>query len=124
MSGSVTVVARPSTLDGCWASWEEEEQPSVVRSDMEAGGIVKVRRRYTGVSRKAAVSVALKAELYLDFLKWWGDTLRGVFPTRVMTPYKKQEVWRFTAPPKISWDDARVFTVSCELEQLPAWRNL
>jgi hypothetical protein len=125
MSGSVYIAPRPATLDGCWASWEEQQQPAVVRSDMDAGGIVKVRRRYTGIARKASVSVALKAEQYDAFLTWFNaDCLQGVYPTRVVTPYKKTEVWRFSGPPKITWEDPKVFSVQVELEQLPAWRGL
>ena len=125
MSGTIHIAARPLDLDGCWSSWEEQQQPQVVRSDMEAGGIVKVRRRYTGIARKASVSVTLKAALYNDFLAWFNvSCMGGVHPTRVETPYRKQEVWRFTGPPKISWPEANAFTVSAELEQLPAWRLL
>ena len=122
---AVTIATRPTTIDGCWASWEEKQQSNVIRTEMDQTGSVKVRRRSTGVSRIANVSRNLTAEQYDDFVQWFNVSCQGgVLPTRVVTPYKKEEIWRFTEPPQITWLDSKAFAVSCTIEQIPVWKGL
>jgi len=122
---AITIGTRPASLDGCWASWQEKQQPNVIRTDMDQPGNVKVRRRTTGISRVANVSVTLEATKYQDFLTWFNVACQGgVLPTRVTTPYGADEVWRFTEPPQISWIDPKAFSVTAQIEQLPAYRGL
>jgi hypothetical protein len=120
---AVTTGTRPADIDGCWASWSESQEPNVIRTEMDATGYIKTRRRTTGIMRMAEVSRTFEAKLYQDFLDWYNVACQqGVIPTKVMTPYGKEEIWRFTEPPQITWPDTKAFTVSCKLEQLPAWR--
>ena len=64
------VADRPDTLDGCWQTWTESQTDNVVKSAMDSG-VVKTRRRFTGIQRKAQVSVTLAADLYQDFQDWY-----------------------------------------------------
>lgn len=121
---AITIGTRPASIDGCWASWSEKAQPVVIRTSME-DGTVKVRRRSTGKLRVASVSRTFKAEDYQAFQDWFTVACQqGVIPTRVMTPYGKEEVWRFTEAPQIQWVDKKAFNVSCSLEQLAGWETL
>ena len=122
---AVTIGIRPPSLDGCWASWEEQQEPNVIRTDMEVPGYIKVRRRTTGIMRVASVSRNFEAKDYTAFMDWFNVSCQqGVNPTRMMTPYGKDEVWRFSSPPKISWIEPKAFQVKCEIEQLPEWSSL
>ena len=118
---NVPYAQRPATLDGCWASWSEQQQTNMLRTQMDSGAI-KVRRRTTGITRIAQVSVTLPATKYADFMKWFNtDCQQGVMPTLMCTPQCNEEVWRFVNPPSISWVTKNAFTASCEIERLPGW---
>ena len=122
---AVTIGTRPASLDGCWASWDEKQEPNTIRTSMEAAGYVKVRRRTTGIMRVAQVKRNFEAKDYDDFVSWFNVACQGgVVPTRMKTPYGKDEVWRFSEPPSISWIEPKAFSVSCSIEQLPAWSSL
>lgn len=122
---ALTIGTRPATIDGCWSSWDEEQQPNTIRTEMEVPGVVKVRRRTTGISRVASVTRNFKAEVYDDLMNWFNTACQGgVLPTHVKTPRGKEEVWRFSAPPKITWITEKAFNASCSIEQLPIWRGL
>ena len=122
---AVTIATRPASIDGCWATWDEKQEPNTIRTTMESAGYVKVRRRTTGVSRVANVSRNLESKYYDDFVSWFNVACQGgVLPTKVMTPYGKEEVWRFIEPPTIKWIDSGVFSVDVQIEQLPAYRGL
>ena len=121
---AITIGTRPASIDGCWASWNEKAQPVVIRTEME-DGTVKVRRRSTGKIRVAEVSRTFAATDYQAFQDWFTVACaQGVYATRVMTPYGKEEVWRFSEAPQISWIDPKAFTVSCSIEQLAGWDAL
>lgn len=118
---ALTIAARPASISGCVQSWSEADMPQVIRTSMDSG-TVKVRRRFTGIHRTANASVTLKAEQYDDFMDWYRTLcMGGVYPTRIITPYGKEEVWRFTEPPQIEWIDAKAFRATLALERLPAW---
>ena len=122
---AVTIGTRPATIDGCWASWNEKQQSNIIRTEMDQTGSVKVRRRSTGISRVANVTRNFPADKYSDFVNWFNVVCQGgVLPTRVTTPYGADEVWRFTEPPQITWLDPKAFSVSCTIEQIPAWEGL
>jgi hypothetical protein len=121
---AITIGTRPASIDGCWASWTEKAEPVVIRTNME-DGTIKVRRRSTGKLRVASVSRTFPATEYQAFQDWFTVACQqGVIPTRVMTPYGKEEVWRFTEAPQISWADPKAFNVTCALEQLSGWETL
>lgn len=121
---TINIASRPLDLAGCFQSWSEKQEPNIIRTSMESG-VVKVRRRTTGTYRKAAVSVTLNANLYKSFMDWFNiNCQQGVLPTRMVTPYKKEEVWRFTSAPQIEWVDPVAFRATFEIEQLPQWKNL
>jgi len=112
---------RPAALDGCWASWTEQDIDNVLRTDMDSG-TVKSRRRFTGRQRKAQVEVTLPRELHTDFVTWFTVNCRqGAIPTLMKTPYGTEEYWAFSEPPAISWPDRAAFTVTANLYQLSGW---
>ena len=122
---AVTIGTRPADLDGCWATWSEQQEPNVIRTQMDAPGYTKVRRRTTGISRVANVARNFDAKDYDDFMRWFNVLCQqGVIPTRIMTPYGKEEVWRITEAPQITWIDPNVFSVKVQIEQQPAWAGL
>jgi len=119
----VTYVARPIALDGCWQSWSEVDQPVTIRSAME-DGLVKVRRRFTGVYRVANVTVTLPGDLINAFWSWFRtDCQQGVVPTTMMDPQGVEGVWRFTQPPQLAYigPGTAGATFSCVIEQQPGW---
>ena len=122
---ALTIGTRPATLDGCWASWDEKQEPNTIRTDMDATGYTKVRRRTTGIMRVAQVKRNFEAKDYDDVVDWFNVACQGgVVPTRMMTPYGKEEVWRFTEPFSITWIEPKAFSVVAKIEQLPAWSTL
>lgn len=117
------IAARPPQLDGCWSSWSESQTDNVVKSEMDSG-VVKTRPRFTGIQRRAEVSVRLKAELYKDFMGWYNVFQRqGAIPTKVMTPYKEEEIWQFMSPPKIDWPEPGYFEATTALYQQSGWND-
>ena len=117
------IAARPPQLDGCWSSWSESQTDNVVKSEMDSG-VVKTRPRFTGIQRRAEVSVRLKAELYKDFMGWYNVFQRqGAIPTKVMTPYKEEEIWQFMSPPKINWPEPGYFEATTALNQQSGWND-
>jgi len=124
---TIVIASRPLTLDGCFATWSEKDAPSVLRSEMDMGGFVKVRRRTTAASWQVEAGVTLASTLYADFQSWFRvNCAAGSLPTRVKRPDGTEVVMRFTGPPGIEWleKDKGAFRVSVTLEQLPAWVGL
>ena len=123
MANTGDIGARPPQLDGCWSSWSESQTANVVKSEMDSG-VVKTRPRFTGIQRRAEVSVRLKAELYKDFMGWYNVFQRqGAIPTKVMTPYKEEEIWQFMSPPKIDWPEPGYFEATTALYQQSGWND-
>ena len=123
MANTGDIGARPPQLDGCWSSWSESQTDNVVKSEMDSG-VVKTRPRFTGIQRRAEVSVRLKAELYKDFMGWYNVFQRqGAIPTKVMTPYKEEEIWQFMSPPKIDWPEPGYFEATTALYQQSGWND-
>lgn len=118
----VTKVQRPMGLHGCWETWSEQDMPVTIRSEME-NGKPKVRRRFTGVVRRAQASVRYPREHYDEFMEWYRILCSsGVNATNIMEPAGVEGYWRFTEPPQITWlPGATVFEASVALEQLPGW---
>jgi hypothetical protein len=107
-------------------TWNETSTPQTIRTEMEDGSIIKVRRRTTGYIKTLDAQVTLPAARYQDMLDWFHISCRGgTEPTWVRRPMDgKEEAWRFTAPPVIEWLDKVAFRVSVKMEQLPTWRTL
>jgi len=127
MATTVQIAERPASLDGCWQTWSERDASSVLRSEMDMAGFVKVRRRTTAAAWTANASVMLKAELYQDFIDWFRVySQAGVLPTRVKRPDGREVVMRFSAPPEIEWPerDRTMFRANVTLEQMPEWAAL
>lgn len=127
MADPITIATRPSSLDGCWQTWNEHDASSVIRSDMDMGGFTKVRRRTTAAAWIVDATVTLDASLYEDFQAWFRiNCAAGVFPTRVKRPDGKEIVMRMTQAPGIEWPEANkgAFRATVNLEQLPAWATL
>lgn len=118
---AITVAARPGTISGKSQTWSEKQSPNVIRTTME-NGTVKVRRRTTGILRRADVTMVLAGSLYTDFLTWYNTNCQqGVLPTYFITPYGASEIWRMTEPPSIEWINAAspMFKASIKIERLP-----
>ena len=119
---AIEIGSRPASLSGCFQTWNERQVANTIRTEME-NGTVKVRRRTTGIYRQAEVGGVLKGSLYADFVAWWNvNCKQGSIPTRVVTPYGTEEVWRISEPPGIEWlqsGDNAAFRVSMKLERLP-----
>ena len=117
------IAGRPDSLDGCWSTWSETQTDNVVKSPSDSG-VVKTRRRFTGIQRRAQVSVALRAEFYQDFMDWFNiDQRQGAIPTHVQTPYGEEELWLWVTPPKIEWPEAGYFRASVEMYQQAGWND-
>jgi hypothetical protein len=108
------------------AQWTETFAANTIRSDMEASGYIKVRRRTTGKMTMIDATVTLDAKYYDDLVNWYFiDSQAGVVPTRIKRPEDGQEiVARFAAPPSISFIDKNAFTATMKFEQLPTWADL
>ena len=121
---AIQIATRTVNMDGCWASWDEKAETNVIRTTMD-DGTIKVRRRGTGKIRTATVSRNFNSKDYDSFQLWFNVACKqGVIPTRMMTPYGKDEVWRFAEPPAINWIEPGAFSVACTIEQLPGWDKL
>jgi hypothetical protein len=123
---SIYVADRPIALTGCFSTWSETYAANTIRSDMEASGYVKVRRRTTGKMTMIDATVTLDAKYYDDLVNWYFvDSQAGVVPTRIKRPEDGQEiVARFAAPPSIAFIDKNAFTATMKFEQLPAWAEI
>lgn len=127
MATAIQIGPRPASLDGCFQTWSERDASSVLRSDMEQGGYVKVRRRTTQAALQVDASVTLDASFYPAFRDWFRINCgAGVFPTYVKRPDGAEIVMRFTQPPVYEWPESNpgAFRATVSLEQLPAWRLL
>ncbi len=121
--GIVQIGRRPTALDGCMSTWTESYEQQTIRTNMEAAGYVKVRRRVTGKTTSIEASVSLESKHYDDVLNWFfNDSQAGVLPTRVKRPQDGKEiVVRFKEPPIINFIDKKVFNATFKFEQLPVW---
>ena len=117
------IAARPLGIDGCWSSWQEQQTDNVVKSTMDSG-VVKTRKRFTGIQRRAQVSVMLTADKYQDFMSWFNtDCRQGSIPTMMKTPYGTEELWQFLAPPTINWPEASYFEAKTEIYSQSGWND-
>lgn len=114
---SIAVGARPASLDGCWATWSEQDLDVLVATDMESGA-VKTRRRFTGHSRMVKATVTLPVAQVAAFRTWYRvNQQQGVKGTRVMTPGGTEEVFQWIEPPTISININGTFTASVNMIQ-------
>ncbi len=124
--GVIQIGDRPPSIDGCMQTWVETYESQVLRTNMEAPGYIKVRRRVTGRSTKIEATVTLAAKLYDDLQLWFFEKSQaGTIPTRVKRPQDGAEVVvRFSEPPTINFIDKGAMAVSFKFEQLPIWVTL
>lgn len=119
---AIQVASRPASISGCFQTWSERQAPNTIRTEME-NGTFKVRRRTTGILRQAEGTMTLKGVQYSDFVDWWNvNCQQGALPTRIVTPYGAEEVWRISEPPAIEWiqsGERPAFRASLKLERLP-----
>jgi hypothetical protein len=113
------VIAWPAELPACAQSWDEQDVPVVVRTQMDIGP-PKVRRRYTRTMRNARVGFTMthaEAMRLRDFFEL--DTQGGVYEHQFVHPFRGElERFRFVEPPTIANLGALACTVSCSWEQL------
>jgi hypothetical protein len=123
---SLIIGQRPSSIDGCFASWAEREAPVVIRTAMELPADMKVRLRHTAPVLNIECSVTLTSDQYDAFKAWFDiDCKFGVYPTYIKRPQDGLEiVARFTEPPSIEFIEKGFFHATMKFEQLPAWRTL
>jgi hypothetical protein len=116
------VAARPLTI-GCLQTFDLSWKESVIRTDSENSAFIKTRRRTTAPLAVADCSVTLKADVVQDFMNWYTVACRcGAVPTRIkVPPLNKEQIWRFSAAPKISWIDPKAAQVTWSMEKLPMW---
>ena len=120
----VDYAPRPPTITGCWETWSEQDQPQIIRTQMETGR-PKVRRRTTGVHRIAQVSRIVAAVDEVAFLDWFRvDCQAGTRPTVMTEPNGKETVWRFIEPFNIDWIGPGGFRASTRIERLPGWQEV
>jgi hypothetical protein len=122
---AIQIGARPTSIDGCMAVWNEDFKPNTIRSDMD-DLTVKVRRRTTGLIRNIDTQVTLKAAQYDDFITWFRvNQLGGAIPTRIKRPQDGKEiVVRARETPKIEWIEPKAFTATMSWEVMPGWETL
>ena len=122
LNGGVTVVTRPTKLDGCFGSWDEQDDEVVIRSEMEDGS-VKVRQRFSNVRRYISASVVLEVSDYYLFKDWYRNWCKhGVYASFVKEPDGTDVIVRFTQSPRIRWLATNAVEVSASFEDLPEWR--
>jgi hypothetical protein len=119
---AIQIGARPASIDGCMAVWNQTYLSNTIRSDMDDLE-VKVRRRTTGLVTKIDTQVTLKASQWDDFIAWFKvNQIGGSIPTRIKRPQDgKEVVVRATEPPKIEWLDKNAFTATMAWESMPSW---
>jgi hypothetical protein len=103
---------------------ETQDAEAVVRSKMDNGQTIKVRRRVTAALRNAQASVVVAGSEVALWRTWYNTNCQGgVLPTRFIMPMGNEEIWRFSTPLTIVWQtaDRSAAIISFSLEQLPYW---
>lgn len=129
MAYTGTVAVRPTGIAGCLQSFNDTTADGdVLRSNMQSGQTVKVRRVSTrGILTAQATITVPVAEVFL-----WRDWYRyrcksGVLPTRFIMPWGDEEIWRFASKLQYEWirgaKGAVAARISFNLEQLPQWAD-
>jgi hypothetical protein len=122
----VAYATRPDELSGCWSTWSEQDVPTTIRSSMD-NGEPKVRRRFTGVLRRAQVSVNCPDYDVQNYMYWFRTLCQqGLMPTAMVSPAGVEAVWRFVEPPVVQWGapGSGMAVVSATIERLPGWQEL
>ncbi len=108
-------------LPTCAQTWSEQDQPNVIRTEMDVGP-PKVRRRSTLRNRLVQVSWTMPATLYQQLVEFYEtDTLQGIHEFEYAHPITKTlDRYRFTGPPSYQFiggkNGVAAFQVSCEWE--------
>ena len=115
---AIQIGQRPPELHGCWKEWQEQYVDVIGRTEFETGDM-RTRRRFTGRNRVVNATVTYPAALYNSFMNWFLVAQRqGAFGTNVRTPYETEEIFQWTAPPVIKWEEGAVaFTASVQMFQ-------
>lgn len=114
------VIAWPVSLPSCAQDWQEQDRPSVIRTDMDVGP-PKVRRRYTAPMRQQSVTMILENAQVIALRSFYEvDLNEGVNYHSFTHPYSGAvETFRFVEPPNFQSQGALVVQVSMTWEQLP-----
>lgn len=109
----------PASLPACVQDWQEENEPVVIRTEMD-GGPPKVRRRYSAPIRSITATMFLTNDQYLILRDFFDQALAGGVNYFEFThPWSGEDlVLRFGAPPK--FDTLGPLNVSVEL----AWQRI
>lgn len=109
----------PAGLPDCAETWEEVDQPTTVRTQMQSGP-PKVRRRFTRTLRQVRVGFTMnhaQAMQLRDFFEL--DLQGGVNEHTFRHPFRDAlENFRFMEAPRIANLGALACSVSCAWEQL------
>lgn len=126
MSYTGQVAPRPAEIDGGLQTWSETtDENSKLRSKMDDGQTIKVRRRVTRPIRQGQASVTIKGAEVQHWRTWYEDRCQdGVLPTRFKFPPNcAEQIWRFSTPLTYQWldMDKSACRISFGLEKLPEW---
>jgi hypothetical protein len=109
----------PVGLPDCAESWEEQNVPVTVRTQMDIGP-PKVRKRYTRTMRNARVSFTMTHEQAMQLRDFFEVDLQGgIYEHEFRHPFANElQRFRFVEPPSIANLGAMACAVSCSWEQL------
>lgn len=129
MAYTGTVIDRPVGASGCLQTFTESTADGdVLRSNMQSGQTVKVRRVSTHpiLTAQATAVVPVKdAPLWRD---WYMNRCKsGVLPTRFIMPWGSEEIWRFSSKLQYEWIRGAkgpvAVRITFNMEQLPQWAD-
>lgn len=117
------IADRPKSLSGCASTWSETQTDNVVKSEMSSG-VLKTRRRFTGIQKKVTCTFILVRDQYDDFIDWYNiEQRQGSIPTRVKNPMGIEQIYLFVTPPVIEWPENTYFTAAVELYAQSGWND-
>lgn len=117
----MALVPYKTGLPTCAQTWNEQDNPNVISTQMEVGP-PKVRRRSTLRNRVVNVGWTLNADLYQQFIEFYEtDTLQGINTFEFPHPITgDMQEYRFVGPPQITMVQGKkgvgAFQVSCQWE--------
>jgi hypothetical protein len=119
-----TIGSRPAELSGNLQTWrEKDDESATLRSKMDDGQTIKVRRRVTVAIRNGEASVTIVAADVPFWRQWYKQNCQnGVLPTLLRFPPEcDEDLWRFSTPIQYEWIDKTACRLSFSLEKLPQY---
>lgn len=129
MAYTGTVVERPHGVTGCLQSFSDTTADgAVLRSNMQSGQTVKVRRVSTREIQTGQATVVVPTADVFAWRDWHRVRCKsGVLPTKFIMPWGAEEIWRFSSKPTYEWIRGVRGAVACritfQIEQLPQWAD-